>query len=88
MGPDIRIEDFKDVSMSDIKKEEESQQWRCCMCGTTDSRLLRFVAVYLIILIVFMFCLLMLSRATNCEETTTYISLLTMLLGVVLPSPH
>ena len=88
MGPEINIEDFKDVSMSDIKKEDEAAQWHCCLCGSTDSRLLRFLATYLIILMVFVFCLMMLSRSTTCEDTTTYVSLLTLLLGLILPSPH
>jgi len=88
LGVDLNIEDFKDVSMSDIKKEEESAQWHCCVCGTTDSRLLRFIAIYLIILIVFLFCLVMLFYADNCEEQTTYVGLLTMILGIVLPSPR
>lgn len=84
---EIKIEDFKDVSMMDIKKAEEHHQWYCCSGTKSDSRLIRFISIYFIILLVFIFCLVMLFNAKTCEDTTGYMALLTMLLGVIIPNP-
>jgi len=84
---EINIEDFKEVSMTDIKKEEEHHQWHCCSGTKSDSRLIRFISIYFIILMVFVFCLVMLFNSETCEDTTGYMALLTMLLGVIIPTP-
>jgi len=85
---EISLEDFKDVSMSDIKKEEAHEQWRCCSGSTTDARLVRFIAVYVVLLQLMLFCVFMLYKSKSCEESTTYVSLLTLLLGLVFPNPR
>lgn len=85
MNPtEININDFKDVSMSDIKKEDEHYSWRCCLGGSTDSRLIQFIAVYLILFMVFVFCLAMLALSKTCEDITGYLSLLSLLLGLLI----
>jgi hypothetical protein len=86
---EINIKDFKGVSTSAIDKNDEYHQWHsCCVGRSTDSRLLKFVSLYLILLGVVVFCLVSLSNSTTCEDTTTYISLLTLILGVILPQPN
>lgn len=76
------------VSSVDIKHIEDLSQWNTCCCEQkTDSRLIRFIAQYLILLLVFVFCLTMLYRSETCEDTTGYLSLLSLLLGIIVPSP-
>jgi len=86
MDSEIKINDFKNVSMRTIEVEDEHYKWTSCLGGATDSRLLRFCAIYTLILQVFVFCLYMLSQSKTCEDTTTYVSLLTFLLGLVIPT--
>lgn len=84
---EINISDFKDISMSAIEVENEHYKWHsCCIGQKTDSRLLKFCSIYLIIFLVFIFCLIKLFYAKTCQEETTYISLLTFILGLVIPS--
>jgi len=85
---ELDIKDFSRVTYDDIKKEDDHYRWSSCLHGRgTDSRLLKFCSVYLILLMVFTFCLSKLFYARTCDETTTYISLLTFLLGLVIKSP-
>lgn len=86
MDSEIKISDFKGVSMNTIDVENEHHKWQSCLGGATDSRLLKFCAMYTLIFQVFSFCLYMLSKSKTCEDTTTYISLLTFLLGLVIPT--
>jgi hypothetical protein len=72
---------------NDIKHIEQLNTWRSCCWGKTDSRLIKFLAQYLILLMVFVFTLFQLHYANSCEDSTAYLSLLTLLLGVVIPSP-
>jgi hypothetical protein len=85
---DLDIKDFKNVSLADIEVEDEHYTWRCCSGGSTDSRLIRFLGVYLILVMVFIFCLFMLFNAKTCEDSTAYMALLTMLIGILIPSPR
>lgn len=81
----IEIKDF----VNDVKDIEAVSQWHSCCTGkSTDSRLLRFVSQYSIMFMVIIFCLYELNQSKTCEDTTTYISLLTLILGVILPSPQ
>ena len=84
-----RILDIKKMDNDDVKNVQKLNEWYCCFFQKpTDSRLLKFLLQYIILLAVFIFCLAQLWRADNCESTTTYISLLTFLLGLIIPSGH
>jgi RsiW-degrading membrane proteinase PrsW (M82 family) len=83
---ELQISDFKDVSMSAIEIEDAHYEWKSCCCNRTDSRLLKFASVYLILFMTFMFCLTMLFYADSCETETTYVALLTFILGLIIPS--
>jgi hypothetical protein len=85
---DITVEDFKNISLADIEVEESHYKWRCCSGGHTDSRLIKFLGVYFILVMVFIFCLFMLLNAKTCEDSTAYMALLTMLIGILIPSPR
>jgi RsiW-degrading membrane proteinase PrsW (M82 family) len=83
----LNISDFKHISLEDIKVEDAHYEWQSCCCAkTTDSRLLKFASVYLMLFMTFIFCLTMLFYADSCETETTYIALLTFILGLVIPS--
>lgn len=74
----------------EIKREDIEMEhgWRSCLCDKkTDSRLLKYCTTMLIMLIIICFCILQLANAETCEETTTYISLLTLVLGIAIPAP-
>jgi len=77
-----------EIEIKDFETKQETNQWTsCCFENPTDSRLLKFVVVYFIILMIITFSLYQLSLSDTCETQTTYISLLTLILGIVLPSP-
>lgn len=81
---EIEIKDFKN---DDIKKIDDINQWHICCCErTTDARFLKFMALYIIIFIVFIFDLFMLWKSKTCSQETTYMSLLTFLIGLIIPS--
>ena len=82
----IVIQDFEN---KDVKNQDELSQWHSCCTGKkTDSRLLKFVFVYIIIFMVIAFSLFKLNTSQTCEDTQTFLSLLTLVLGVILPSPR
>ena len=80
---------FRNDRILDMKINPETLSlWRCCCFEKkTDSRLIKFIAVYLIIFIVFIFTLVMLFYSHSCEDQTLYMSLLTLLLGLIIPHP-
>ena len=77
------------MNTREIKQLDDVAQWHCCCFEKkTDSRLIKFISVYLIILTVFLFTLIMLFYAKTCEDQTLYMSLLTLLLGIIIPTPR
>ena len=73
---DINEEDFKNT------------RWTCCCSKKpTDSRLLKFIGIYIMMFSTLSFCLVQLSFSKTCEDTTSYMSLLTLLLGIIVPHP-
>lgn len=84
----IEIKDVHTLTDNDVKKMETANQWvSCCSSRKTDSRLLQFITVYIIISSIVAFCLYELSLSNTCSHTQTYMSILTLILGVILPSP-
>lgn len=84
---DLKLDDFKEVSMSAIDIEDAHYNWSCCCSEKkTDSRLLKFISIYFIIMQVFVFCIYKLHTSTSCEQDSTYIGLLTFIIGLIIPS--
>jgi len=76
------------VNSVDIKHIEDLNQWNACCCEQkTDSRLIKFIAQYLILMVLFLFCLTMLWNADSCDESSGYLSLLSVIIGIALPQP-
>jgi hypothetical protein len=67
-----------------IEFKEHENYWKSCLGGSTDSRLLKFTVLHVIVVSLLIFSAVGLSRATSCEETSLYQSLLTFLLGLII----
>lgn len=62
--------------------------WKTCLCGSSDRRLLTFVANLSISISILVFCFFMIgNRSLSCPELNTYIGLISLILGVWLKSP-
>ena len=71
------------VSSKEFRRETE---WKSC-CLTLDRRAVRFFSQLVISLIIIIFCLFQLHRLDKCESSE-YLSLLTMLIGVFIEAPR
>ena len=62
--------------------------WKTCLCGSSDKRLLTFVAMISISISILVFCFFMIAnRSLSCPELNTYISLISLILGIWVKSP-
>ena len=63
--------------------------WVCCCSpnNRTDKRIIVFFSQFSITLIIIFFCIYQLLRSNSCESDQLYMSLLTLVIGVYLPSP-
>ena len=86
----LSIEDFTNLDEKErqavLEYQEASTQWNSCVGGSTDSRLLRYVVIHAIIIALISWTMVMLSRAQSCEDSQLYSSLLTFLIGLVIPA--
>ena len=82
----LEIEDKRAALDIEIQKYEQNTQWNSCCCNKTDSRLLKYILRYCIIVMVTSFSLYKLNEAEDCAQETTYISLLTFVVGLVIPN--
>ena len=86
----LSIEDFTNLDEKQrqavLEYQEASTQWNSCIGGSTDSRLLRYIVIHLIIIGLLIYTMLMLSGAEDCESSQLYSSLLTFLIGLVIPT--
>ena len=71
------------VSSKEFRRETE---WKSC-CLTLDRRAVRFFSQLVISLIIIIFCLFQLHRLDKCDSSE-YLSLLTMLIGVFIEAPR
>ena len=84
---DLELNDFKDLSIKDMEIEDKHYSWSCCCFNTpTDSRLLKFCSIYVLLLQVFIFCIFMLYNSTDCTTDSTYLGLLTFIIGLIIPT--
>ena len=86
----LSIEDFANYSEEQrqavLEFTEQNTQWNSCIGGSTDSRLLRYIVIHFIIIGLLIYTMLMLSSAEDCESSQLYSSLLTFLIGLVIPT--
>jgi len=76
-------------NIEEEKKDDvvvENRIWDSC-CMRLDSRAVQFFAQFLVIIITISFCFYQLVKLDDCEAQQAYLSLLTLILGVILPQP-
>jgi len=75
----------------DLKKEraehDMNDTWGCCSGSKIDKRATVYFTQISIIVLTLAFCIYQLINLDSCEAQTTYIALLTLLIGLVFPSP-
>ena len=75
-------------SLSTERKFKRETLWKCFFCGSVDKRVVEFTSQFIICIIIMGFCISQLSKGgLGCEEGSLYQSLLTMVIGLVLPNP-
>ena len=86
----LSIEDFANYTPEQrdaiLEFKQASTQWNSCIGGSTDSRLLKYIVIHTIIIGLLIYTMFMLSKASDCESSQLYSSLLTFLIGLVIPS--
>tara|TARA_Y100000296_G_scaffold86627_1_gene127044 strand:+ start:471 stop:803 length:333 start_codon:yes stop_codon:yes gene_type:complete len=66
----------------------ERSVWFCCKNGRTDSKLLQFIVSTTFSFIILMFSIFQLIRLDDPQAQNTYISLLTLVFGIFIPTPR
>ena len=65
---------------------QERQSWKCF--GQTCNRsLVVFLSQFFVILVILVCCIVRITLATTCEETTVWIAILSSTVGYIFPSP-
>jgi hypothetical protein len=70
----------------DLEDRKENNQWHSC-CLVLDRRAVQYFTQMTIIAAVMLFTIYQLCTIETCESQSVYIGLLTMLIGVLIPSP-
>lgn len=69
-----------------IEDEQYKDRWESC-CLVLDRRAVQFFTQIAIIAGTIGFCIIQLYKNETCETQQTYIGLLTMLIGILIPGP-
>lgn len=84
----IQIHEVKNLSPRTIEHYEELQTYDCCCTDRkTDSRLLKLIGIYLIVIALMAFAAVGIYKAETCEEQQSYVALLSLIIGLVIPHP-
>lgn len=89
---ELQITENDFANLTDEKREailelsEHKTQWKSCLGGATDSRLLKYTVIHTIIFLLLIWCMVMLTLVDSCEATQMYSSMLTFLVGLVIPA--
>ena len=94
MDVELKVEEQKNLSGSPKTKQRKLEllekkydnTWQSC-CLTLDKRATIFFSQLTIAMTVTIFCIYQLIHLDNCEAQSLYSSILTLVLGVFLPSP-
>ena len=66
--------------------EEEAKIWKSC-CFSINKEVVVFITQNLIGILIILFCIFKLNDDLDCSEQQTFISLLTFIVGILLPNP-
>ena len=89
---ELQISESDFANFTDEKRDailelsEHKTQWKSCLGGSTDSRLLKYTVIHVIIFLLLIWCMVMLTLVDSCEATQLYSSMLTFLVGLVIPA--
>ncbi len=75
-----------DVTPSTEPNEQAKTEWRSC-CLSADKHFIMYLTQIGLILLIMSFCIAQLLVKPDCTSQTAYTGLLTMLIGLVIPSP-
>jgi hypothetical protein len=75
------------VSEEKVHNVIDENLWRSC-CLITDRRMIVFFSQLIIALAVISFSFVQLIRNDQCESNQLYVGLVTMIIGIFLPSPR
>lgn len=64
----------------------DESKWKSC-CLSADKSFVMYITQLSMILLVICFCIAQLLTKSDCATQTTYVGLLTLLIGLVIPSP-
>ena len=70
----------------EVNNEGESDSWKSC-CLIVDKRAVQYFSTLSIITGIIIFCIFQLIEVQDCPTQSTYVALLTMLIGIIAPSP-
>ena len=70
----------------EIENKEQENTWRSC-CYDLNKNAVQYFTTISIIVGIMVFCIYKLSTNESCENQTAYMGLLTLLLGILSPSP-
>ena len=65
---------------------QERQSWKC-FGQTCNQSLVVFLSQFFVILLILACCIVRITLAETCEETTVWIAILSSTVGYILPSP-
>ena len=71
----------------EIENNEQEKTWKSCCGLQAHSEPIQYFTTIAIISGIMVFCIYKLNTNESCESTTAYMGLLTLLLGLVSPSP-
>jgi len=91
LTPELKVRCIEAELKNEEKKinHEYEDSWDCCLSKRkTDSRLIKYLFQMSIILAIITLCIVRLSEKNlPCEVANTYVGILTLLIGICLPSP-
>ena len=72
----------------EMENDDQKNKYSCCCTSrTTDRRLLTFATLFSISILVLSFSFYQLTMPIDCSEQATYMSLITMVIGIWIKSP-
>lgn len=99
-GRQIKLEDFATTATPELFERklkiqdehlrietEMKHTWKSCLCGPTDSRLLKYVVTMGIFIGIIVTATTQLVESESCEDAQQWMGLLTMIIGIIIPTP-